>query len=95
MYIRQSSTKPIRTREEIIKDLRWQWLNPNNTLRINNGIQADNLLGIQDIVEFSENKEIIPTEKEAEENSFDIIDNKVQDTKIIPHDQIEINHHWL
>lgn len=50
MYITQSPTKPIKTRDEIISDLRWKWLHIDNILRTNNGI-----LNMKDVVD---NKDI-------------------------------------
>ncbi len=67
MYIKQSPTKPIKSKEKIINDLRWQWLNVDNTLKINDCIQENNLLDNEGIP----NQKISFTIQEAEEHWFD------------------------
>ena len=104
MYIKQSPTKPIKSQEEIINDLRWKWLNVDNKLEINYRIQENNLLDMEKNEKFSDNEDlpnqrkISLTIQEAEENWFYIIDDKIQtiDDKIqSPHAEEKISYHWI
>ncbi len=83
MYIKQSPTKPIKSQEEIINDLRWKWLNVDNKPEINYRIQENNLLDMEKNHKFSDNgpltnqRKISLTIQEAEENWFHIIDDTI------------------